>query len=194
MRSDAAKQPRTGAKESETSPRTEEEPAGRKSVGGMNAATMAATLAALTKQCGGALDPLWPPRFDSWVIPLLVWRACGIIVHPPRFCSLTQSIEQRPEVTRAALTVSLEKRTCGLLCLTFSAMSSRKHLARDVRRGHVPSGSVIPDDPVCLSEQWISVGASLVAAVMSTFSSHNCRPSTVFLQVGWKDAVREANQ
>ena len=127
MRSDAAKQPRKGAKESETSPRTEEELAGRKPV------TKAATLAALTSQCGGSLDPLWPPRFESWVIPLLVLCACGILVNSPRFCSLTQSVEQWPQVTRAALTVSLEKRTCGLLCLTFSAMSNRKHLARDVR-------------------------------------------------------------
>ena len=163
MRSDAGKQPRKGAKESETSPRTEEELAGRKPV------KMAATLAALTSQCGGPLDPLWPRRFESWVVPLLVLRSCGILVHSPRFCSLSQSFEQWREVTRAAPTVSLEKRTCGLLCLTFSAMSNRKHLARDVRRGHVPSGSVIPDDPVCLSEQWIRVGASLGAAVMSTF-------------------------
>ena len=51
-RADAAKQPRKGAKESATSPRTEEELAGRKP------ATMAATLAALTSQCGGPLDPL----------------------------------------------------------------------------------------------------------------------------------------
>ena len=71
MRSDAAKQPRKGAKESETSPRTEEELAGRKPVGGMGAATMAATFAALTSQCGGPLDPLWPPRIQSWVVPLL---------------------------------------------------------------------------------------------------------------------------
>ena len=104
-----------------------------KPVGGMSAATMVATLAAMTSQCGGPLDPLWPPRFESWVFPLLVLRACGIIVHSPRFCSLTQSVEQWPEVTRAALTVSLEKRTRGLLCLTFSAMSNRKDLARDVR-------------------------------------------------------------
>ena len=76
MRSDAAKQPRKGAKESETSPRTEEELAGRKPVGGMSAATMAATFAALTSQCRGPLDPLWPPRLESWVIPLLVLRAC----------------------------------------------------------------------------------------------------------------------
>ena len=118
-------------KESATSPRTEEELAGRKRV--RSAATMAATLAALTSQCGGPLDPLWPPRFASWVIPLLVLRACGIIGHYPRFCSVHQSVEQWPDVTRAALTVFLEKRTCGLLCLTFSAMSNRKHLARDVR-------------------------------------------------------------
>ena len=64
--SDAAKQPRKGVKESETSPRTEEELAWRKPV------TKAATLAVLTSQCGGLLDPLWPPRFESWVIPLLV--------------------------------------------------------------------------------------------------------------------------
>ena len=152
-----------GAKESETSPRTEEELAGRKPV------TMAATLAGLTSQCGGPLDPLWPRRFESWVILLLVVRSCGILVHSPRFCSLSQSVEQWPDVTRAALTVSLDKRTCGLLRLTFSAMSDRKHLARDVRRGHVPLGSVTPDDPLCLSEQWISVGASLGVVVMSTF-------------------------
>ena len=158
MRSDAAKQPRKEAKESETSPRTEEELAGRKPVGGMSAATMAARLAALTSQSGGPLDPLWPPRIESWVVPLLEF-----------LCILTQSVEQRPEVTRAAPTVSLEKRTCGLLRLTFSAMSNRKHLAREVRRGHVPSSSVIHDDPACHSEQWISVGASLGAAVMSTF-------------------------
>ena len=127
VRSDAAKQPRKGAKESETSPRIEMELAGRKPV------TKAATLAVLTSQCGGPMDPLWPPRFESWVIPLLVLRACGILVHSPRFCCLTQSVEQWPEVTRAALTVSREKRTCGLLCLTFSAMSNGKHLARDVR-------------------------------------------------------------
>ena len=133
MRSDAAKQPRKGAKESGTSPRTEEELAGRKPVGGMSAATMAATLAALTSQCRGPLDPLWPRRFESWVIPLLVLRACGLLVHSLRFCFLPKSVEQWLEVTRAALTVSLEKRTCGLLCLTFSAVSSRKHLARDVR-------------------------------------------------------------
>ena len=179
MRSDAAKQPRKEAKESETSPRTEG------GIGWEKTATMAATLAALTSRCGGPLDPLWPRRFESWVILLLAVRSCGILVHSPRFCSLSQSVEQWREVTRAALTVSLDKRTCGLLRLTFSAMSNRKHLARDVRRGHVPSGSVIPDDPLCLSEQWISVGASLVKSQLSSLS-----PSTAcFLQIVLKDAV-----
>ena len=186
MRSDAAKQPRKEAKESETSPRTEEELAGRKP------ATMAATSAALTSQRGGPLDPLWPRRFESWVILLLVVRSCGILVHYPRFCCLTQSVEQRPEVTRAALTVSLEKRTCGLLCSTFSAMSNRKHLARGVRRGQVPSGSVIP----CVFR---SNGSQLVhlwgQRSCQLSSSHNCRPSTVFSANCTEGCrTREANQ
>ena len=141
---------------------------------------MPATLAALTSQCGGSWTLFWPRRFESCVIPLLL-RACGILVHSPRFCSLTQSVEQWPEVTRAALTVSFEKRTCGLLCFTlFLPFRIGKHLARDARRGHVPSESVIPGDPVCLSEQWISVGASWGARSCQLSSSHNCRPSTVF--------------
>ena len=152
MRSDAGKQPRKGAKESKTSPRTEEELAGRKHV------KMAATLAALTSQCGGPLHPLWPPRIESWVVPLLVLHLCGILLHSPK-----KKRRAMPDVTRAALTVSLEKRTCGLLCLPFFCHFELEASCEG------PSGSVIPDDPVCLSEQWIRVGASLGAAVMSTF-------------------------
>ena len=36
------------------------------------------------------------------------------------------------------------------------------------------------DEGMCPRAVSSLIGASLVEAVMSTFSSHNCRPSTVF--------------
>ena len=59
----------------------------------------------------------------------------------------------------------------------------------------MPSGSVIPGDPVCLSEQWISVGASLGAAVMSTFfKSQLTTVDRVFCKMKEGCRTREANQ
>ena len=59
----------------------------------------------------------------------------------------------------------------------------------------MPSNIVIPDDPVCLLEQWISVGASLVAAVMSTFfKSQLTTVDRVFCKMKEGCHTREANQ